>query len=80
MGKIKIVLKSGKDQSLHQVSSMGLFRGNKKDIWQIRSKVMWLMYTIIKIIFLHLVIINPGSIAIRVMDFEKRNLDDDYLP
>ena len=31
--RIKIVLKSGKEQSVDEISSMDIFRCNKKDLW-----------------------------------------------
>lgn len=77
MTNIKIVLKSGKDQSLHRLHPW-VFSGAIKKIYGNPLEGDAVDVYDNKDNFLAVGYYQPGSIAIRVMDFEKTNLDIDF--
>ena len=77
MGAIKIVLKSGKDQSLMRYHPW-VFSGAIKKIYGDPAEGDVVDVYDNKDNFLATGYYNPGSIAIRVMAFEKRELNGEY--
>jgi 23S rRNA (cytosine1962-C5)-methyltransferase len=77
MANIKIVLKSGKDQSLHRLHPW-IFSGAIKKIYGSPGEGDVVDLYDNKDNFLAVGYYQPGSIAVRVMDFEQTELDIDF--
>lgn len=77
MANIKIVLKSGKDQSLHRLHPW-IFSGAIKKIYGNPLEGDAVDVYDNKDNFLAVGYYQPGSIAIRVMDFKQTKLDADF--